>query len=136
MNRLDNLNRHQLNDYARLLAAQAALADGAPETALMSLAKIIEVHARRSGSWQVTLPGASDRAVAVVFADLTGKRKRASFHVVAARRLRDDVTRRHAEAYPTGHRVNNDASPHAAVELEHIAQWGPDWRAYIAGNRA
>jgi hypothetical protein len=130
MNKIDNLNNPQLNSYARLLAAEAALAAGAPESALMILAKTIEVHARRSGSWQVSLPGASERAAAVVFADMTGKR--VSFHVVPAGWLRADVTRRHAEAYPTGHRVNNDDSPHSAVELDHIAQWGPDWRAYIA----
>ena len=128
MNKIDNLNRQQLNAYARLLAAEAAAKAGAPETALMILAKIVEVRARRAGSWQVTLPGAAPGAAAVVFADMSGKRPQ--FYVVPAGPLRTDVIRRHAEAYPDGHRVNNDDSPHAAVELEHIKKWGTDWRAH------
>ena len=52
MNKTDNLNNQQLHSYARLLAAEAAIAAGVPETALMILANTVEVHARRSGSWQ------------------------------------------------------------------------------------
>ncbi len=126
MNKIDNLNRQQLNAFARLLAAKA----GAPETALMILAKIVEVRARRAGSWQVTLPGAARGAAAVVFADMSGKRPQ--FYVVPAGPLRAGVMQRHAEAYPTGHRVRNDDSPQAAVELEHIKEWGTDWRAYVS----
>jgi hypothetical protein len=59
MNKTDNLNNQQLHSYARLLAAEAAIAAGVPETALMILVGTVEVHARRSGSWQVSLPGAA-----------------------------------------------------------------------------
>jgi hypothetical protein len=128
MNKTDNLNNQQLHSYARLLAAEAAIAAGVPETALMILAGTVEVHARRSGSWQVSLPGAAPGTAAVVFADMSGKQLQ--FYMVPAGPLRDGVMSRHAEAYPDGHRVNNDDSPHAAVELEHIEKWGTDWRAY------
>lgn len=132
MNKTDNLNNQQLHSYARLLAAEAALAAGVPETALMILANTVEVHARRSGSWQVSLPGAAPGTAAVVFADMSGRQPQ--FYVVPARALRAGVMRRHAEAYPTGHRVRNDDSLHAAVELEHIEKWGADWRAYVGAD--
>ena len=123
MNKTDNLNNQQLHSYARLLAAEAAIAAGVPETALMILVGTVEVHARRSGSWQVSLPGAAPGTAAVVFADMSGKQLQ--FYMVPAGPLRDGVMSRHAEAYPDGHRVNNDDSPHAAVELEHIEKWAP-----------
>jgi hypothetical protein len=130
MNKIDNLNPHQVNAYARLLAAEAALAAAAPETALMILAKTVKVKGSRDGTWQGDKDGNDfDGCAAVVYADLTGDRP--VFHVVPAAWMRADVKRLHALAYPTGHRVNNDDSPHHLVEPGHIAQWGPDWRAWI-----
>lgn len=76
MIRLDNLNNHQVHQYARLLAAEAARHDGAPEVALMILADAtIKVKGRRAtGSWQFSNGIQEfDGTAAVVFADLSAK---------------------------------------------------------------
>jgi len=131
MIRLDNLTTGQVHEYARLLVAEAALADGAPEVALMILAGTIKVTGRRTtGSWQFDpWDRATEGVAAVVFADLSGDK--ASFHVVPSWWLRRDLTRRYAEAFPTGVRPVNPESRHLAVSLEHIEQWGQEWRNYV-----
>ena len=48
MIRFGNLTTGQVQEYARLLAAEAALGDGASEVALMILAGTIEVTGRRT----------------------------------------------------------------------------------------
>jgi hypothetical protein len=132
MIRLANLNTHQVHQYARLLAAEAALNDGAPEVALMILADTtIKVKSRRTtGSWQFDKGIQEfDGTAAVVFADLSAKQP--SFRVVPSGWLRRDITARHAQAFPTGVRPVNPDSLHAAVNLEHIQQWGQQWRNYV-----
>ncbi len=56
MIRFDNLTTGQVHEYARLLAAEAALATGASEVGLMILVGTIKVTGRRTtGSWQEQL---------------------------------------------------------------------------------
>ena len=131
MVRLDNLTTGQVHEYARLLAAEAALADGASEVALMILAGSIKATGRRTaGSWQVDpWDRATEGVAAVVFADLSADKP--SFHVVPSWWLRRDLTSRYAKAFPTGVRPVNPESRHAAVNLEHIEQWGQKWRNYV-----
>ncbi len=130
MIRFDNLTTGQVHEYARLLAAEAALADGASEVALMILARTIKVTGRRTGSWQFDpWDRATEGAAAVVFADLSADKP--SFHVVPSWWLRRDLARRYAEAFPTGVRPVNPESRHAAVNLEHFDQWGQKWRNYV-----
>ena len=69
---------------------------------------------------------ATEGVAAVVFADLSADRP--SFHVVPSWWLRRDLAKRYAEAFPTGVRPVNPESRHAAVDLEHIEQWGQEWR--------
>ena len=101
----------------------------------MILDGMVRVTARRTlGSWQFDpWDRATDGFAAVVFADLAGGTP--SFHVVPSGWLRRDLARRCAEAFPTGVRPVNPESRHAAVNLEHIEQWGPEWRRTYMPDR-
>ena len=130
MIRLDNLTTGQVQEYARLLAVEAALTDSASEVTLMILAGTIKVTGRRTaGSWQFDPWDRATEGVAVVFADLSADKP--SFRVVPSWWLRRDLVRRYAEAFPTGVRPVNPESRHAKVNLEHIEQWGQKWRNYV-----
>ena len=131
-----DLNSHQAHEMGRLFAAEAALADGAPEVAVMILASTVYVTVRRSaaGSWQFGGWGktATEGTAAVVFADLSGKSPR--FTVVPSWWLRDEIEAMRAREYPDGHRPVNDDSEHVGIWPRQLTQWGADWRAaYTAG---
>jgi len=134
MNKTDNLNPRQVHDYGRLLAAETALAAGAPATALMILDGTVTVRSVRSGSWITDIEGKDfEGTAAVVFADLSGDRP--VFYAVPSGWLHDDVIRRHAEAFPAGtDRPRNPASRNHRVDREHIEQWGADWRGVITAD--
>lgn len=130
---LGNLTTQQVNEYARLRAAEAALADGAPEVALMILARTVKVKARRGdGVWVFSdYTRAASGVSAVVFADLSGDRP--AFYVAPAAELDRDVTSRYKQVFPNQEdRPRNPASRNCTVSLADIEKWGPDWRgAYV-----
>lgn len=126
-----DLSNPAAHEMGRLLAAEAALADGAPEVSLMILAGTVYVSVRRgaAGAWQFSSWGktATDGRAAVVFADLSGRSPR--FTVVPSWWLRAHIENLRADQYPDGHRPRNDDSEHVGVWPADISGWGSDWRA-------
>lgn len=124
-----NLTNQHAHEYGRLLAAQQAQADGAPEVALMILAGTVYVATRRTdpGAWQLGGWGLKHTTgtAAVVFADLSGREPR--FTVVPSGWLRGFIDNRRAAEYPDGVRPVTPDSEHVGIWPRDIAAWGA-WR--------
>jgi hypothetical protein len=132
---LTNLSNAQTHEFGRLLAAEQAQADGAPEVSLMILAGTVYVASRRqaAGAWQLGGWGRKHTTgtAAVVFADLSGDRP--SFRVVPSWWLRLKIDADREVQYPDGIRPVNPDSQHVGIWPRDIAEWGGDWRgAYTA----
>jgi DNA-binding transcriptional regulator YhcF (GntR family) len=143
---LRRLGNHQVHNYARHVAAAAALASGyrsvrldGPNTRVVVEDRTVQVNSRRQpGSpWQFSINRVVvEDAVAVILVDLTGDYP--DFYIVPAQRVSDLVKRRYEQWLESkgGTRPRNPASDHATLEVDAISEWHRRWDVLTAADGA
>lgn len=141
---LRRLGNHQVHEYARHIAAAAALANGyksarldGPHTRVVIEDRTVQVNSRRQpGSpWQFNINRVVvEDAIAVILVDLTGDHP--EFYIAPAQRVRDSVKRRYDKWLESkgGTRPRNPTSGHATLELSDISEWYQRWDLLAAAD--